>query len=536
MKRLIASLLVASATFASLASGQMPQPYDSAAIAQIIKAEQDSSTIMQILSYISDVYGPRLTWSPAFMQAADWAMNQMKSIGLTNVHLEGWTPMGKGWELKEYWANVIAGQTFPLISYPKAWSPSTEGAVTGGLIYLKANNMEALKSYRGKLKGKFVLIDEPREISPRFQPLATRTPDSTLLKLANAGPEGQGFRFQFTPEVKERIRLNSEKLRMCQEEGAAAILTESAGDDGNIFVQQASVPVDPDTPYVHWPNVWDESAPKIVPQISVGAEHYNRLVRMLEKGIAPKMEMDLQVEFTKAHSGNDIIGEIPGTDLKDEVVMIGAHFDSWHGATGATDNGTGSAVCLEAMRLIKQLNLHPRRTIRVALWGGEEEGLLGSRAYVKAHFGERGGTWFDPEGPLTMKPAAEKFQAYFNDDNGAGKFRGIYLQGNEAARTIFREWLKPFESVGAATISLRNTGGTDHLSFDAIGLPGFQFIQDPLDYGTITHHSIMDVYDRAPADDLKQSATIMAAFAYNAAMMDGRFPRKAVESQTTSAK
>ncbi len=536
MKKRIASLFILSAVVASFAVAQTKQSYDSSAVAQIIKAEKDSSDVLQILGYIADVYGPRLTWSPAFMRAAGWAINEMKSIGLANVHLEGWTPMGKGWELKQYWANVIGDQTFPLISYPKAWSPNTEGTIIGELIYLKADSVEALKSYRGKLKGKFVLLDEPRQLSPRFQPLATRTPDSTLLKLANAGPEGQGFRLRLTPEIKARIRFNSEKLKICEEEGAAAILTESAGDDGNVFVQQASVPVDPDTPYVRWPNAWDENAPKIVPQISVGAEHYNRLLRMIEMGVAPKIEMNLQVEFTKADSGYDVIGEIPGTDLKDEVVMIGGHFDSWHGGTGATDNGTGSAVCLEAMRLIKELNFHPRRTIRIALWGGEEEGLLGSRGYVKAHFGEQGGTWFEPEGPLTIKPEAEKFQVYFNDDNGAGKFRGIYLQNNEAARTIFREWLRPFESMGASTISFRNTGGTDHLSFDAIGLPGFQFIQDPLDYGTITHHSIMDVYDRAPAEDLKQSATIMAAFAYNAAMMDGRFPRKTIEAQTTSNK
>lgn len=502
--------------------------YDSASVAKLIAAEQDSSRVMEILSYISDVYGPRLTWSPAFKNAAEWAMDEMRAFGLSNVHLESWTPVGKGWELKGYSANVVDKQVFPLISYPKAWSPGVDE--TGDIVYLNVSNLDELQSFKGKLKGKFVMIDKPRELSPRFQPLATRIPDSTLLKLANAAPETRRFRFEMSPEMRARIKLNSEELQMCKDEGAAAVLTEAAGDDGNVFVQQASVPVDPDVPYDQRPNVWTPDGPKIVPQIAVGAEHYNRLVRMIQKGEHPQLEMNLQVEFTKADSGYDIVGEIPGSDLKDQVVMIGAHFDCWQGATGATDNGTGSAVCLEAMRTINAIGLHPRRTIRIALWGGEEEGLFGSHAYVEHHFGTRGGTWFAPEGPAVMKPESEKFQVYFNDDNGAGKFRGIYLQGNEAARTIFRNWLEPFQSMGASTISLNNTGGTDHLSFDAVGLPGFQFIQDPIDYGTITHHSIMDLYDRAPADDLKQSATMMAAFAYDASMMDGQFPRKSIDA------
>ncbi len=322
------------------------------------------------------------------------------------------------------------------------------------------------------------------------------------------------------------IRFESAKLDFCLKEGAIAILKASRGDNGNIFVAGVSSPVNVDTPYTYWKRPWDIDAPKVLPQISVSAEQYNRLVALVDAGMKPELRMELRTEFTKPDSGYNVIGEILGTDLKDEVVMIGAHLDSWHGGTGATDDGTGVVACLEAVRIIKALGLQPRRTIRVALWDGEEEGLMGSRAYAERHFGSGEGSWFDATGEVKLKPEAEHFAVYFNDDNGAGKFRGIYLQGDEAARPIFREWFKPFEKMGASTISLSNTGGTDHLSFDMLGLPAFQFIQDWLDYGTITHHSIMDVYERVPEEDMKQAAIIMAAFAYDAAMMDGKFPRK----------
>ncbi|MDE3058135.1 MAG: M20/M25/M40 family metallo-hydrolase [Bacteroidota bacterium] len=239
--------------------------------------------------------------------------------------------------------------------------------------------------------------------------------------------------------------------------------------------------------------------------------------------------MDVDVKFTDEQPGMNIIGEIPGTDLKDQIVMIGAHFDSWHAGTGATDNASGSSVCIEAMRILKALNLKPRRTIRIGLWSGEEEGLLGSRAYVAQHFARREGGWMNPHGVVTTKPGYEKFDVYFNDDNGTGKFRGVYMQGNAAVWPIFRSWLAPFAGMGCSTLTLENTGGTDHLSFDAVGLPGFQFIQDELDYEARTHHSNMDVYDRVQGDDLKQAAIIMASFAYDAAMRDEMFPRKPVE-------
>jgi hypothetical protein len=328
----------------------------------------------------------------------------------------------------------------------------------------------------------------------------------------------------------EAQRLGPKKVEFCQKEGATVVLDIGRGDGGTLFVQSATVPQPPGTPFDQRIGPYKEDAPKIPPQVTVAGEHYNRMIRMLQKGQKVQMEMDLEVEFTDPDSGFNVIGEIPGSDLKDEIVMIGAHFDSWHSGTGATDNGTGSSVCMEAMRVLQTLGLKPRRTIRIGLWGGEEQGLLGSRAYVSQHLAEREGaprsTMMGGGGAVKPKPEYEKFSVYFNHDNGTGRVRGVHMQGNEAARPIFRAWLAPFVNTGAATLSLSNTGGTDHLSFDAVGLPGFQFIQDPIEYETRTHHSNMDVYDRAQDEDLKQGAVIMATFAYDAAMRDEKFPRK----------
>jgi hypothetical protein len=322
-------------------------------------------------------------------------------------------------------------------------------------------------------------------------------------------------------------QLTPRKLEFAQKEGALAALAAGRGDGGTFIVSSATVPQAGQTPFDQRVSAYSPDAPAIVPQVVVAAEHYTRMVRALQKGFKVKLDMQLDVEFTKADSCFNIIAEIPGSDLKDEIVMLGGHFDSWHAGTGATDDGTGVGACLEAVRILKALNLQPRRTIRVALWGAEEQGLIGSRAYVAKHFAEReGGMMVGGGGDMKMKPEYEKLSVYFNHDNGTGKFRGVYMQGNEAARTIFREWLEPFRSMGASTLTLSNTSGTDHLSFDAVGLPGFQFIQDPIEYDARTHHYNMDVYERVQADDMKQAATIMAAFAYNAAMRDEKFPRK----------
>jgi len=301
--------------------------------------------------------------------------------------------------------------------------------------------------------------------------------------------------------------------------------TTSMLSGGVLTVSGATVPYPPDVPFEQRVSVRSPKVPKILPQIVVTAEHYNRMIRQIQKGVAVKLDLTLETEFTPAENGFNVIAEIPGTDLKDEVVMIGAHLDSWHSATGATDNGAGSAVMMEVMRILKAVGASPRRTVRIGLWGGEEQGLLGSRSYVKRTLGERLDKSF-PYDSIRLTPAAEKFSVYFNMDNGTGKYRGVYLQGNQNAMPVFREWLKPFNKMGASTLTLQNTSGTDHLSFDAIGLPGFQFIQDEIDYNTRTHHTSMDVYDKVIEADMKQNAVMTASFVWLAANRDAKFPRK----------
>ncbi|HLF14963.1 MAG TPA: M20/M25/M40 family metallo-hydrolase [Bacteroidota bacterium] len=526
MKTSLLLLLALTCLLAATVPAQ--EKTDSAAIARIMDEGMNRSKIMDILSNMTDVYGPRLTWSPEHLQAAKWAVKQFGGWGLARPHLESGEPLGRGWTLQRYSANVIGKRNFPLISFPMAWSPGVEAAAE--VVYLDATTDSALDTYRGKLGGKFVLLDPPRDVKAHFEPEATRDADSSLLDLANADDPanrrgGRRQRFEQTPEMKQRALVNYRKMQLLEKEGAAGILRISRGDGGNIFVGGASAAYHPDTPFTKRVGVHDPKAPKILPQVAVGAEHYNRLVRMIKKGEKPRLEMNLEVSFGKVDSLYNVIAEIPGTDLADEVVMLGGHFDSWHGGTGATDDATGCATAMEAVRILTALDLRPRRTIRVALWDGEEQGLNGSEAYVKAHFGSRQAQ-ADGQGELKLLPEAEKFSVYFNHDNGTGKLRGVYLQGNEAARKIFRSWLAPFDSLGASTLSLANTGGTDHLSFDAIGLPGFQFIQDQIEYSTRTHHSTMDVYDRVQEADMKQAAVIMATFAYHAAMRDEKFPRK----------
>lgn len=525
MNKMISLLLCMLIAF--VLGGFAQEKTDSAALAMIRDEGMNRSQVMDLLSTLTDVYGPRLAWSPEYMAAAKWAEQQLKDWGLSNVHMEEGEPSGRAWTLNRYSANIIARQNFPLISYPMAWSPGV--SKTAELVFVDADTITDLPAYKGKLKGKFVMLSSPREITAHFEPEATRLNESDLLELANADdPANRERRRRGMNEAwRNRALLSYEIRKMAEDEGAAGFLTESRGDGGNVFVQQASVNSHPDTPWTSRKGSYEPDAPKILPQISVGAEHYNRLVRMIRKGEKPKLELNLDVTFGQVNPMHNIIGEIPGTDLANEIVMVGGHFDSWHGGTGATDDGTGTVASMEAMRILESLNLKPRRTIRIALWDSEEQGLNGSRAYVEAHFGKRGEA---PEGggprPVEYLPEAENFSVYFNHDNGGGKLRGVYMQGNEAVRPIFRAWLNDFDDLGASTLTLANTGGTDHLSFDAVGLPGFQFIQDRLEYGTRTHHATMDVYDRVQTDDMKQAAVIMAAFLYNAAMRDAKFPRK----------
>lgn len=527
----VISILLLQCSFAQTATEKV----DTVAINKIKDEGMNRSQAMEILSYLTDVYGPRLTGSPEYNQAAEWTKQKLTSWGLQNVYFDKWGPFGKGWSLKRFSASVLEPRAFPVIAYPKAWTPGLKGTVRGDVVYLDVKDEAGLEQYKGKIKGAFVLVNDMRDIKAHFDPEGKRLTDADLLKLANAGMPGQQRRGGPNADSAALAnflrgnRLVSKKLEFCLKEGAAVAIDGGRGDGGTIFVGGASVPQPANVPFGQRVSAYDEKTPAIVPQVTVAAEHYNRMVRSIQKGQKLKMEMNLEVEFTKPDSTFNIIAEIPGTDLKDEVVMIGGHFDSWHAGTGATDDGTGSAVCMEAMRIIKTLGLQPRRTIRIGLWAGEEQGLLGSRAYVKKHFGEREGgvmTFLGGSGNLVTKAEHAKFSVYFNHDNGTGKLRGVYMQGNEATRSIFQPWLAPFASMGASTLTLSNTGGTDHLAYDAVGLPGFQFIQDPIEYDARTHHSNMDVYDRVQEDDMKQASVIMAAFAYNAAMRDAMFPRK----------
>jgi carboxypeptidase Q len=521
------STLVVLLLICSLAWAQKQEAVDTAIVSKLKAEGFNKSQVMDILSMLTDVNGPRLTNSPGYKKAADYTKGKLESWGLQNVAFDTWTDDTlSGWQLKKFSLHNLSPVYSPIIAYPKAWTPGVKGTVQAEAVYLDIKKEEDLAKYKGKLKGKIVLFSLPTPVKPGFTPDATRLHDTTLLQMANSGAQEAFTGRRFTAP-QEPQRLAYLKWDLIQKEGAIAVLDASPAarlEDGTVLVSAATVPYPPD--FKGRPKrSYSRNAPKILPQVVVAAEHYNRMVRQIQKGIPVKLELSLETEFTPPVVGFNVIAEIPGTDLKDEVVMIGAHLDSWHSGTGTTDNAAGSAVMLEAMRLIKSLGISPRRTIRIGLWGGEEQGLIGSRNYVKKTFGERKDKSY-PYDSIQLKPAAAKFSCYFNMDNGTGKYRGVYMQGNEAVRPIFRAWLKPFEKMGASTLTLRNTSGTDHLSFDAIGLPGFQFIQDPIEYGTRTHHTSMDLYDKAVEADLKHNAVMTAAFAWLAANREELLPRK----------
>jgi carboxypeptidase Q len=459
------------------------------------------SKVMEIESYLTDVYGPRLTGSPNIKEAADWAQKTMKDWGVVNVHLETW-PFGRGWQNQRFVANALTPRAYPLIAYPKAWTPGTNGPVTGEAVMAVIATEKDFDAFRGKLRGKFVLVTAMRDVPAHFDAPGHRYTDSELADLSMQPDAGRGRgrgNFQGDPAFTRK------KMQFWIDEGVAAVLDISRGDGGTLFVQAGGSrnPKDPPSP----------------PQIVLAVEHYGRIARTLEKKIPVTLQMDVDNRFYDAdETAFNIVGELPGGDKADEVVMIGAHFDSWHTGTGATDNAAGSAVMMEAMRLLKMSGVKLRRTVRIGLWGGEEQGLLGSKGYVTAHYGD----------PATMqlKPEHAKLAGYFNVDNGTGTIRGVYLQGNESVAPIFQAWMEPFKNLGMTTLTIRNTGGTDHLSYDAVGLPGFQFIQDEVEYGSRTHHSNMDTYERVQANDMMRNAVIVASFAYDAANRDEKLPRK----------
>jgi len=510
-----------------------------------------NSQVMKTMSYLTNVIGGRLTNSPNMKRANNWTRDTMAKWGMKNAHLESWGPFGRGWSLKRFSAQVVAPQSFPVIAYPKAWSPSTNGEVTGNVVYLDIKTDADFAKYKGKLKGAIVFVSKTRNLRADFKGKGRRFTDKQLLRMANAvassTAQRRGRRRRINPN-NPRLNPNNPRVKAFFEsrvrsakaakfllsEGAAVIVDNSrAGDGGTVFVSGARVANDPPKTIQdifrrggNRLRAQDKAAEsKMLPQMTMASENYNRIVRMIKFGEKVKMSVNIKAQYQDDDlMGYNTIAEIPGTDptLKAEVVMLGGHLDSWHSSTGATDNAAGCAVAMEAARIILALGLKPRRTIRVALWSGEEQGLNGSRGYVKQHFGEMKGS---PR-KLVKKPEHDTLSAYYNMDNGTGKFRGVYLQGNSAVAPIFRAWLLPFAKMGASTLTINNTGGTDHLSFDGVGLPGFQFIQDTIEYSTRTHHSNQDNYDRIQANDMKQNATIMAAFVYQTAMMDGKIPRK----------
>lgn len=492
---------------------------DLAAIHQIREEGlgQRTSQVMEIMSYLTDVHGPRLTNSPNIKEAAKWTADKMREWQLSNVHLEPWGPFGRGWSNERTAVQVIAPHPFPLIAYAKAWTPGTNGAVTADALYAPITKEEDFLKFKGQLKGKFVLTAAIPENPARFEAQAHRYTDAELLDLSKVEFPAPGQNVeeriaQFRAQREFQVKLQ----KFLVDEEVAAWIEPSRSDDGTVFVQQGG-------------GRDKEKDPPAPCRVGVASENYGRIVRTLEKKVPVTMLVDVQNKFYDDDLNSfNIVGEIPGSDKAkaDQIVMLGAHFDSWQSGTGATDNGAGSGVMLEAMRILKTTGVKMRRTVRIGLWTGEEQGLLGSRAYVKQHFGDPNAERDATTHLIKTLPEHEKLDAYYNVDNGTGKIRGVYLQGNEMIAPIFQAWMEPFHDLGMNTLTIRNTGGTDHLSFEAVGLPGFQFIQDPMDYDTRTHHSNMDVYERIQEPDMKQMAVIVASFVCLTANRDEMMPRK----------
>jgi carboxypeptidase Q len=513
---MLAAVLAASAiAFTSAQTDTL----DYAMLGRIRDEGLSRSQVMDHISWLSDVYGPRLTGSPAIQQASEWAMKQFGEWGLTNVHQERWK-LGKGWALERFSAQLIAPQAQPLIAYPHEWSSGTKGPIIADVVRAQIATEADFAKYHGTLAGKIVLTQPERRVRMLEGPFILKM-DPRELDEAELTP---------IPEEPAAARRNTQAFReqlakFYVAEGVVATFDRGSDSDmaagGSDLSWQQQHP-DGGTIFPSGSEPRDANAGRNVPAITLAVEHYNRMMRVLDKGVPVKVELNVQTRFYDEAdmNGFNTIAEIPGTDLASEVVLLGAHFDSHPYATGATDNATGSAAMMEAVRILKAVGARPRRTIRVALWGGEEQGLLGSRAYVRAHLA-------DPD-TMTLKPEHAKISAYFNSDNGSGRVRGIWLQGNMAVRPIFEHWIAPLRDLGVVALGPRAVTSTDHVSFDQVGVPGFQFMVDRLEYNARTHHSNMDTVDRVQRDDMVQQATVIAVFAYDAAMRDEKLPRKAL--------
>jgi carboxypeptidase Q len=500
------------------------------------------SHVMEFASALMDGIGPRLTGSQNLKKANEWTRDTLTKIGLENAHLEDWGEFGLGWTQLNTWARMVTPDTAVLIVQATPWSPSTPGPVTGDVVLVNIATDKDFDKYKGKLAGKVVLLGAMREVPPVDKALFERYTEKELEELTEFPVSGGGG--GLPPDIQARLAARMERLRLIDkiaqffaDEKVAAVIEPSrdgkngGGSGGTLFDDNGATLGR--TPYIAEKRVK-------VPVAVAAIESYGRLYRLTQANVPTSVEIDVETKFTGEHEhGFDTVAEIPGSDpnLKEQVVMVGGHLDSWIAGTGATDNGAGTVVAMEVVRIIKALDLKPRRTIRIALWTGEEEGIFGSKGYVTQHFGSAAlSTAPDqvqlPEfmrratGPIALKPEHKLLSGYFNIDNGTGKIRGVYTQGNYAMDPIFAAWIAPLKDLGVTTITNRNTGGTDHLSFDAVGLPGFQFIQDDMDYESRTHHSNDDTYERLQPADLKQIATVEAIFVYNAAQRDQMLPRK----------
>jgi len=524
---------------ASQPSYEMPQPQretlDYGMYQQIRDEGLKHSHVMEYASALDDDIGPRLTGSANLKHANEWTRDQFTAMGCSNAHLEDWGEFGMGWQQLNTWVRMTSPDIAVFIAQAAPWSPATNGAISAPAIWVDVKDEKDFEKYKGKLSGKIVLWGAMRDVPPVDKPLWTRLDDAELKKLTEypLKPRSEDF----VQQLMKRLQLRRKLGQFLADEHALAVIAPSrdgrngGGSGGTIF--------DDNSADFGWEAYKREYANPL-PAVVMAIENYGRVYRLLKAHVPVTIEMSVDTKFTGDHEhGYDTIAEIPGTDpkLKDEVVMFGGHLDSWASGTGATDNGAGTVVAMEVMRILNTLQVKPRRTIRVALWTGEEQGEFGSYGYVKQHFGNvplstapdqlKLPEWLrKPAGPVQLKPEQQQISAYFNLDNGAGKIRGVYLQENAAIAPIFVQWIEPLKDIGVTTLATRNTGGTDHEAFDGVGIPGFQFIQDPLDYGSRTHHSNMDTYERLPPEDLAQAAVVEAIFVYNTAMRDQMLPRK----------
>ena len=518
LARLTAALLTLLGTIASA-----QDRLDLDVVARIRNEGFRNSKAMETARALTDRIGPRLTGSPDVKEAEEWCKKQFAEWGLANAHLEAWSPFGRGWKNEFTSVRMVAPDTTMLVAVPKAWTPGTEAAVKGQVVKAKLAAKEDLEKQKGKLAGKIVLLGDMPELKPIEKGMLERYDEKGLTDLAIYRVPAE--RMQNREEFIKRREFRKELNQFLIDEKVLVVIDPGSGGDGGTFDVGSGGSYKPGEPIG-------------VPSLVMSAEHYGRVARLLADKVDVELEIDVRnTWYDDENTQYNVLAELPGTDKNPELVMIGAHLDSWHSGTGATDNGAGVVAVMEAMRILKAIDAKPKRTIRIALWTGEEQGLLGSRGYVKEHFGafpeptdpvekELPMSLRKETGALTVTPEHAKLAAYFNLDNGTGKVRGIYTQENLAVGPIFKAWLEPLHDLEATTVTTRNTGGTDHLPFDAVGLPGFQFIQDNVEYSMRTHHSNYDVYERLQREDLMQASVVIATFAYNAAMRAEKLPRK----------